>query len=316
MLFSVITPSFGQLDWLRLCMASVRDQAAAAARQTADRPAVAVEHIIQDAGSPGIGEFARAAGASFYQDGVFQSGPAPSPAGQAEPYSLKIFSEKDSGMYDAVNRGLKKASGELCSYLNCDEQYLPGTLAYVTDWFRDHPGVDTLYGDALVTGPSGDYLCDRKCLPPTLLHSLVSGNLSAFTSSTFFRRSIVDRGLLFDPDWRVVGDVVWNISLIRAGVRRAACGRTLSTFTHTGDNLTFRPAAVEECRRLLASAPAWARAGRSLILAHYRFRRLLAGAYFCKPHSYRVYTRETPAARREFIVDHPRFRWPAKSLPG
>ncbi len=31
-------------------------------------------------------------------------------------------------MYDAVNRGLKKAKGEILAYINCDEQYLPGAL--------------------------------------------------------------------------------------------------------------------------------------------------------------------------------------------
>ena len=40
---------------------------------------------------------------------------------------LKLYVETDNGMYDAINRGLAKARGEICGYLNCDEQYLPGT---------------------------------------------------------------------------------------------------------------------------------------------------------------------------------------------
>ena len=45
--FTIITPSFGQLDHLACCIASVADQ-----------EGVTVEHIVQDAGSPGIEEFA------------------------------------------------------------------------------------------------------------------------------------------------------------------------------------------------------------------------------------------------------------------
>ena len=91
MTFSIITPSFNQLDWLRLCVASVRDQidvASNAMRNAECRmgnanskstihnpkstiPPLAVEHIIQDAGSPGIEGFAREVGAAFYRDGVF-----------------------------------------------------------------------------------------------------------------------------------------------------------------------------------------------------------------------------------------------------
>ena len=81
-LFSIVTPSFKQLDWLRLCVASVKDQIADGGGVTADAnpeskiqnlkskiPPLAVEHIIQDAGSPGIDEFAREIGADFYRDG-------------------------------------------------------------------------------------------------------------------------------------------------------------------------------------------------------------------------------------------------------
>ena len=39
--------------------------------------------------------------------------------------------EKDSGMYDGLNRGLRRATGEILAHLNSDEQYLPGALAAV-----------------------------------------------------------------------------------------------------------------------------------------------------------------------------------------
>src|SRR5580658_5685732 len=104
MRFSVVTPSFRQSLWLKLCVASVADQG------------VEVEHIVQDACS---------------DDGTLDW--------LLTDPRVQAFSEKDAGMYDAVNRGLRRASGEILSYLNCDEQYLPGALRAVETHFESHP---------------------------------------------------------------------------------------------------------------------------------------------------------------------------------
>src|SRR3954464_10648572 len=101
MQFSIVTPSFRQLSWLKRAVRSVADQ-----------KGVEVEHIIQDAGTgPELETWVR------------------------ENSNAQLFVEKDNGMYDAVNRGLARAQGEICAYLNCDEQYLPGTLEKVAQCF-------------------------------------------------------------------------------------------------------------------------------------------------------------------------------------
>ncbi|NCZ53909.1 MAG: glycosyltransferase, partial [Verrucomicrobia bacterium] len=120
--FTIVTPSFKQLDYLGCCIASVADQIG-----------VTVEHIVQDAGSPGIEEFAekmaeqlsgRYGGERVTKLEAFELLHLRTPDG----YSLRMFKEKDSGMYDAVNKGLKKGKGKICAYLNCDEQYLLGAV--------------------------------------------------------------------------------------------------------------------------------------------------------------------------------------------
>ncbi len=266
-----------------------------------------VEHIVQDAGTPGIEEFAREVGAEFYREGSLDGGWRMEEIGG---YSLRIYSEKDEGMYDAINRGLGKASGEICSYLNCDEQYLPETLSWVADYFSANPQTDVLFGAAIVVRPEGSYVCDRRVMVPTPLHTMVSGNLSVFTSSTFFRRSaVVECGLLFDPRWKVVGDAAWVLKLLDAKVRMAATNHRLSAFAETGGNLSADPKAAGEQCALADKAPAWACAARPLVVALYRIRRLLAGAYSLQPHRYAIYTAESPEARKEFVVSRPGFRW-------
>src|SRR5206468_775583 len=115
--------------------------------------------------------------------------------------NLKLYVEKDRGMYDAINRGLRRATGEILAYLNCDEQYLPGTLSFVADLFARHPDVDVAFGDVVVVDPDGKYICSRQALPPRLYHTWVC-TLPVFTAATFFRRRILDQHkLYFDESW-------------------------------------------------------------------------------------------------------------------
>jgi glycosyltransferase involved in cell wall biosynthesis len=230
----------------------------------------------------------------------------------SEGYSLTIYSEKDAGMYDAINKGLRRASGEICAYLNCDEQYLPGTLRWVAGCFSVFPETEVLFGAAIVTKEDGSYRADRRVMPPTRWHTLVSGNLSFFTSSTFFRRNaVVERGLLFDPQWRVCGDAVWALRFLEAGLRMRSTHRPLSAFAETGVNMSAvgNARAAEESLRLASSAPAVVRAFQPAVLLAYRLRRWWSGAYALNPHSYAVYTVAHPDSRQHFNVDRPNFRW-------
>jgi glycosyltransferase involved in cell wall biosynthesis len=275
MKISVITPSFRNSDWLKLCIASVADQG------------VDLEHIVQD---------------SCSDDATQEWLPNDS--------RVKAFIEKDGGMYDAINRGLRRASGDILAYLNCDEQYVPGALAAVHQFFDANPNVEVLFGDALVVDPVGRYLCHRQASIPTRYHSCACGNLATLTCSTFFRRSVIDqRGIFFDPNYKAVGDAVWVSRLIDQKVRLALMPKVTSTFTETGDNLCLKPSVQRERMEWAATAPFWVRRMKHLIVLRYRLRRLIAGHYWPKPIEYAIYTKNSPLVRTEFSVTKPTFRW-------
>jgi hypothetical protein len=44
-------------------------------------------------------------------------------------------------------------------------------------------------------------------------------------------------------------------------------------------------------------------------VAHFRLRRWQAGHYKLKPHTYAIYTKDSPTARKPFQVDKPTYRW-------
>lgn len=67
------------------------------------------------------------------------------------PSLIKWTSGQDKGQVDAINQGLKKASGDIVAYLNSDDYYLPGALAKVATYFESHENCQWLVGDCAVS---------------------------------------------------------------------------------------------------------------------------------------------------------------------
>jgi len=273
MKFSVVTPSFRSSQWLKLCIASVADQG------------VEVEHIVQDAAS---------------DDDTQHWLP--------HDQRVKAFIEKDGGMYDAINRGYRRASGDILSHLNSDEQYLPGALAAVGDFFAQNPGVEVVFGGAVVTDHNGHYLCHRLPLIPR--RHEIWFRLPVLTCSLFIRRRVVhERGLFFDTQWRALGDLHWVAALIQNGVPMSVLPGVQSVFTDTGDNLGASPSAHREYRAMLARVPVWVRALRPILVLQNQLRRVAAGHLSLEPTSYSIYTLQSSALRVAMDVPKPTAFW-------
>lgn len=58
-------------------------------------------------------------------------------------------SEKDSGQSEALNKGFKKASGEIIAWLNSDDLYCENSLHAVAEKFMEHPEAGIVYGDVI-----------------------------------------------------------------------------------------------------------------------------------------------------------------------
>ncbi|HEV2046637.1 MAG TPA: glycosyltransferase [Chthoniobacterales bacterium] len=282
-MISIITPSFRQLDWLRLAIASVADQGG-----------VEVEHIVQDAGTGGVKE--------MFEDVTNSFG--------HHRYTAKLFVEKDVGMYDAINRGLQKARGDICAYLNCDEQYLPGALAKVATFFGANPEVDVLFGDLILVNGEGQPVSYRRAVLPTKRHVRLA-HLNTSTCATFFRRRLLDRGFYFDPDWKVIGDAIWVENLLRHGVKMATLPEPLAIFTFTGKNLTATALSSSETLRWGGAPLAGKRFKKIGVVFWHRMRKALAGAYRYRRVEIDVFTLESPEKRQHFVRKNVGFGWPS-----
>ena len=69
--------------------------------------------------------------------------------------SYRWVSEKDKGQYDGINKGLSMMIGDYFGYLNSDDVYEPGALAFITSAFAGDPSADVVYGNAYYIDSQG-----------------------------------------------------------------------------------------------------------------------------------------------------------------
>lgn len=69
--------------------------------------------------------------------------------------SISWKSEPDKGQSSAINLGFAGVDCEIMAYLNSDDMLLPGTLAYVVNYFMSHPDVDIVYGNRIFIDREG-----------------------------------------------------------------------------------------------------------------------------------------------------------------
>ncbi|MBI1770266.1 MAG: glycosyltransferase [Bacteroidetes bacterium] len=259
------------MENLKLCCASVADQN------------IEVEHLVMDGGS---------------KDGTVE---------WLATQKLTWFSEKDSGMYNALNKAIAKSKGEIIGHLNCDEQYLPGVLSYVIDFFKNHPEVDFLAADFIVTNPSGEFMAYRKSFQPRWVY-FFSNYLYTTTCSLFYRRKIfVDCN--FDESYKSIADVIFLYSVIKKGYKGQHVRKYFAAFTYSGNNLSLNPISAIEKKRFNKTLPKWYLILKPVFKLLFFVERLLHGTYFEKSVlSYSIFTQVSLGNRLVISKKKPSFK--------
>lgn len=146
-------------------------------------------------------------------------------------------SEPDKGIYDAMNKGIKRAAGEVVAILNSDDTWLPNTLERVASVFSCNPDVGIVSGSIEVweDSPNGA----KVILKSSLLH--LHKGLTIQHPATFVRRTVYNRVGLFNTSYRIGADYDFVLRCMEANIpwvilddvltRMRAGGKGGSTFT-------------------------------------------------------------------------------------
>lgn len=135
------------------------------------------------------------------------------------PYEVVILSEPDKGLYDAMNKGLRLATGDYLVFLNAgDTLHAADTLETIVHSAQPLPGV--LYGDTAITDEQGSFLHLRRLRPPKKLSwkSFRQGMLVCHQA--FYALTDIAKNLPYDPRYRYSADVDWCIRVMKEAQKR------------------------------------------------------------------------------------------------
>ena len=167
--------------------------------------------------------------------------------------SLRIVSEKDDGLYDAMNKGLKMARGRYVLFLNSGDRFhKPETLQAYADAIEDRDP-DIIYGDTDIVDMEGRRLGPRHLSAPDMLtvDSFRDGML--ICHQAFMVRK--DIAPLYDTDYRFSADYDWCIRCIKASRAGDRFNLHQVVIDYLSDGLTDRhkKASLMERFRIMAS---------------------------------------------------------------
>ncbi len=142
----------------------------------------------------------------------------------------QFVSERDKGFYDAMNKGLRLATGEYVVYINAgDELYAPETLEKVVAEHGAEP--DVYYGDTVLTDASQDYAVigprDHKLLPPSLTYRNFRYGSVVCHQSFIARRSLCPE---YDLNYPGSADIDWSIKVLKRAKRIHNTGLIISKY--------------------------------------------------------------------------------------
>jgi len=189
---SIITPSFNQGHFIKETIDSVLSQ---------DYPNF--EYIIMD-------------GASSDETVKILKSYAP----KGKKGKISWVSQKDNGQTDAINMGLKKATGDIVMYLNSDDVMLPNTLKIVAGYFTSHNDAMWLTGGYLIVDEKGNKIQSFISLYKTLLRKIPFFTTLTIANfiiqpSTFWRRSLINEIGFFDKSLHYCMDFDYWMRIIR-----------------------------------------------------------------------------------------------------
>ncbi|MBI2902070.1 MAG: glycosyltransferase [Candidatus Methylomirabilis oxyfera] len=193
-LISIVTPCLNRRQFIEEAIQSVVRQ---------DYPDV--EHIIVDGGST---------------DGTLE-------VLRRYPH-LRVISERDRSLFDALNKGIGLARGEILGHLNSDDFYRENVFAQVARRFAADPHIDVVYGEATVFEQRADgtrRTVAHYSAPRDIEMSFYNITIGVpIINARFFRRRVYEQVGLYDMHYRIAADRDFLLRVALAGARSESLG--------------------------------------------------------------------------------------------
>lgn len=267
-LFSIVTPSYNSERFIRNCIESVRYAC----------QGIPYEHIIMDGAST---------------DSTLSI--------LKEYPELKVYSEKDKGMYDALNKAIKKAKGTLIGHLNTDEQYNKDGLQQAIKYMLQNTHLDAIMSPTVMLDENLDFSYYLKqIITPTVCDT--HWFMPAQSCSLLFKKTMWER-IPYDDSLRLVADHVWFRKQMEAGLKIDVCPHPIGIFVWHNNNLSNTEGKKSDENALpdINKKSFYI----TLVKHYYRLKKLLKGGYIKSPIEFEVYSQ---GAIKKVSIKKPKLR--------
>ena len=132
-------------------------------------------------------------------------------------YPVLVSSEPDTGIYDAMNKGLARATGDYIIFMNAgDSFHSSDTLQKIVEQVDENNLPAVIYGDTDIVDDTRNYLGKRHLSAPEQLtwRSFRKGMLVCHQA--FYARTDITRDIRYDESLKLSGDVDWCIRVMKA----------------------------------------------------------------------------------------------------
>ena len=178
---------------------------------------------------------------------------------ETSSHEVIIHSEPDRGLYDAMNKGLQKATGDYLVFLNAgDTLYANDIIETVAKTItNNHEPIAVVYGDTAVTDGEGRFLHLRTHRPPEQLtwRSFKQGMLVCHQA--FYVRTDMARQTPYDLRYRHSADVDWCIRVMKEAERQSLSivntHAVLCNFEEGGDSTQHHRDSLKERFQVMAT---------------------------------------------------------------
>ena len=129
----------------------------------------------------------------------------------------RVISGPDTGVYDAFNKGLRAATGDVLAYLNCGDCYVSASVISGVMREMTMGAVDAVFADVLIVEPGKRARVVRRYSSRRFSVRSMAYGLMPAHPTLFLRREVYDAVGEYDASFRIAGDFEF---CLRAFVRR------------------------------------------------------------------------------------------------
>lgn len=164
--------------------------------------------------------------------------------------TLRVISEPDEGIYDAMNKGINNARGRFIIFINADDTIAPRALEFAREVLSQVPNpetVDGIAGSVEVQAGEGidPKLAGIKKVRPNMLKGPVPKDMVAGHQAMFFSVQKAKEIGGFNTRYKIAADYDFYIRSIQANSRWLLIDRRISTFLLGGTSFGIIPTAKE-----------------------------------------------------------------------